>query len=95
MAVIELKRSSISVSEGIRQNLTNQKDSFIRSFFTTMQFCMAGNESEGLRYGTLLTGEKFYMEWKDDGFKEHEEERDPVDVRISKTCEGIENKLLK
>lgn len=95
MAVIELKRSSISVSEGIRQNLTNQKDSFIRGFFTTMQFCMAGNESEGLRYGTLLTGEKFYMEWKDDGFKEHEEERDPVDVRISKTCEGIDNKLLK
>ena len=95
VAVIELKRSSISVSEGIRQNLTNQKDSFIRGFFTTMQFCMAGNESEGLRYGTLLTGEKFYMEWKDDGFKEHEEERDPVDVRISKTCEGIENKLLK
>lgn len=35
------------------------------------------------------------MEWKDDGFKEHEEERDSVDVRISKTCEGIENKLLK
>lgn len=95
VAVIELKRSSISVSEGIRQNLTNQKNSFIQSFFTTMQFCMAGNESEGLRYGTLLTGEKFYMEWKDDGFKEHEEERDPVDVRISKTCEGIENKLLK
>ena len=95
VAVIELKRSSISVAEGIRQNLTNQKDSFIRGFFTTMQFCMAGNESEGLRYGTLLTGEKFYMEWKDDGFKEHEEERDPADVRISKTCEGIENKLLK
>lgn len=64
VAVIELKRSSISVSEGIRQNLTNQKNSFIQSFFTTMQFCMAGNESEGLRYGTLLTGEKFYMEWK-------------------------------
>ena len=36
VAVIELKRSSISVSEGIRQNLTNQKDSFIRGFFTTM-----------------------------------------------------------
>ena len=90
VAVIELKRSGVSVSEGIRQNLTNQKNSFIQSFFTTIQFCMAGNESEGLRYGTLLTGEKFYMEWKDDGFKEHEEERDPVDVRISKTCEGIE-----
>ena len=46
VAVIELKRSSISVSEGIRQNLTNQKDMFISGFFATMQFCMAGNESE-------------------------------------------------
>ena len=73
VAVIELKRSSISVSEGIRQNLTNQKNSFIQGFFTTMQFCMAGNESEGLRYGTLLTAEKFYMEWKDDGFKKDED----------------------
>ena len=42
VAVIELKRSSISVSEGIRQNLTNQKNSFIQGFFSTMQFCMAG-----------------------------------------------------
>ena len=62
MAVIELKKSSVSVSNGIRQNLTNQKDGFIAPFFTTMQFCMAGNETEGLRYGTILTGEKYYME---------------------------------
>ena len=94
VAIIELKRSSISVSEGIRQNLTNQKNAFIQGFFTTMQFCMAGNESEGLRYGTLLTGEKFYMEWKDDGFKEHNEERNSVDVRISEKCASIDNKLL-
>lgn len=32
VAVIELKRSGVSVSEGIRQNLTNQKNSFIQSF---------------------------------------------------------------
>lgn len=95
VAVIELKRSSISVSEGIRQNLTNQKNTFIQGFFTTMQFCMAGNESEGLRYGTLLTGEKFYMEWKDDGFKEHQEERNQTDIRISEKCKTIENKLLR
>lgn len=95
VAVIELKRSTISVSEGIAQNLTNQKDIFIQGFFSTMQFCMAGNESEGLRYGTLLTPAKFYMEWKADGFKEHLEERSPMDVRISNTCDTIENKLLK
>ncbi|MBE6649079.1 MAG: type I restriction endonuclease subunit R [Ruminococcaceae bacterium] len=58
LAVIELKRSSTSVSEGIRQNLTNQKANFIEKFFSTMQFCMAGNDSEGLRYGTLRTPEK-------------------------------------
>ena len=95
MAVIELKKSSVSVSNGIRQNLTNQKDGFIAPFFTTMQFCMAGNEIEGLRYGTILTGEKYYMEWKPDGFHENEDERDPEDARIMDYCDHIDNLLLQ
>ena len=95
MAVIELKKSSVSVSNGIRQNLTNQKDGFIAPFFTTMQFCMAGNETEGLRYGTILTGEKYYMEWKPDGFHENEDERDPEDARIMAYCEKLDNLLLQ
>lgn len=95
VAVIELKKSSVSVSTGIRQNLTNQKDMFIQPFFSTVQFCMAGNETEGLRYGTLLTKEKFYMEWKADGFTEHEDERMANDVRIENECEHIEGKLFK
>ena len=93
LAVIELKRSSVSVSEGIRQNLTNQKAHFIENFFTTMQFCMAGNESEGLRYGTLLTPEKHYLEWKKDGFAELENERSEIDVIIDEKCENIAGKL--
>ena len=60
VAVIELKKSTVSVSNGIRQNLTNQREMFIEPFFTTMQFCMAGNDSEGLRYGTIRTKEKYY-----------------------------------
>lgn len=95
LAVIELKKSSVSVSNGIRQNLTNQKDGFIAPFFTTMQFCMAGNETEGLRYGTILTGEKYYMEWKPDGFHENEDERDPEDARIIAYCEKLDNLLLQ
>lgn len=95
MAVIELKKSSVSVSNGIRQNLTNQKDGFIASFFTTIQFCMAGNETEGLRYGTILTGEKYYMEWEPDGFHISEDERDPEDVRIMAYCEKLDNLLLQ
>ncbi len=93
LAVIELKRSSVSVAEGIRQNLTNQKALFIEKFFTTIQFCCAGNDSEGLRYGTLLTPEKYYLEWKDDGFSGFEEERNDVDVLIGERCKGIEGKL--
>ena len=95
VAIIELKKSSVSVSTGIRQNLTNQKDSFIQPFFSTMQFCMAGNETEGLRYGTLLTKEKFYLEWKPDGFHEHEEERCQTDTRIEEECQRFNNKLLR
>lgn len=95
MAVIELKKSSVSISHGIRQNLTNQKDSFIAPFFTTVQFCMAGNETEGLRYGTILTSEKYYMEWKPDGFHANEDERDPEDVRIMAYCEKWDNPLLQ
>ncbi len=50
LGVIELKRSSVSVSEGVRQNLDNQKKDFIRNFFTTMQITMAGNDTRGLLY---------------------------------------------
>jgi len=48
--VLELKRSTVAVSEGIRQNLDNQRREFIRPFFTTIQLIMAGNDTEGLRY---------------------------------------------
>ena len=93
VAVIELKKSTVSVSNGIRQNLTNQREMFIEPFFTTIQFCMAGNDSEGLRYGTIRTKEKHYLEWKKDGFAEYPDERDDVDVRIEEICDTIPNRL--
>ena len=65
LGVIELKRSSVSVSEGIRQNLDNQKKDFIRNFFSTQQLVMAGNDTQGLRYGSIETPEKYYLEWKE------------------------------
>ncbi len=66
LGVLELKRSTVSVTEGIRQNLDNQKKVFIQPFFSTMQLLMAGNDTEGLRYGTVETKEKYYMTWKQD-----------------------------
>ncbi|WP_407356521.1 type I restriction endonuclease subunit R [Methanolobus sp. WCC5] len=66
LGVLELKRSTISVSEGIRQNLGNQNSTFIRPFFSTIQLIMAGNDTQGLRYGTIETKEKYYLTWKEE-----------------------------
>lgn len=66
VGMIELKRSCVSVGEGIRQMLTNQKKENIQSFFNTMQLLIAGNEAEGLRYGVIETPEKCYLSWKED-----------------------------
>ena len=62
LAVLELKRSTVSVAEGIRQNLDNQKKEFIQPFFSTLQWLMAGNDSEGLRYATIETPEKYWLQ---------------------------------
>ena len=70
LGVLELKRSTVSVSEGIRQNLDNQKKEFTQPFFSTMQFVMAGNDTEGLRYGTIQTPEKYYLTWKEEDDKQ-------------------------
>ena len=66
LGVLELKRSTVSVAEGIRQNLDNQKKEFIQPFFSTMQLVMAGNDTEGLRYATIETPEKYYLRWVED-----------------------------
>ncbi|UOR99591.1 HsdR family type I site-specific deoxyribonuclease [Helicobacter pylori] len=67
LGVLELKNSSVSVESAIRQNLDNQKKEFIRDFFKTIQLVMAGNESQGLKYGVIETKEKYYLSWKEEG----------------------------
>lgn len=84
LAVLELKRSSVSIGEGIRQNLDNQKKDFIRNFFTSMQLVMAGNDSQGLRYGTIETPEKHYLEWKE--ADDTAGELTKLDTQLSQVC---------
>ncbi len=74
LGVIELKRSTVSISEGIRQNLDNQKHIFIKPFFSTLQYIMAGSDNEGIAYGAIETKEKYYLRWK-----EVNEENNPND----------------
>lgn len=66
VSVLELKRSSVGVGEGIRQSLDNQKPMFIESFFSTIQFILAGNQTEGIRYGAIGTKAKYFMEWQEE-----------------------------
>ncbi|MEC1719979.1 type I restriction endonuclease subunit R [Schinkia azotoformans] len=66
LGIFELKRSCVSIGEGIRQNLTNQKKEYIQPFFSTVQLIFAGNEAERLKYGTTETAEKYFLKWKED-----------------------------
>jgi len=82
LGVLEIKRSTVSISEGIRQNLDNQSNTFIRPFFSTVQLVMAGNDTQGIRYAMIETKEKYFMSWKEPG------DRDPLlDRHICQLCE--------
>lgn len=83
IGVLELKRSSVSIGEGIRQSITNQQKEFIGPFFSTVQFVFAGNDSEGLRYGTIKTPDKFYLKWKED---EADDSMYQVDKYLIRMC---------
>ena len=82
LGVLELKRSTVTVSHGIRQNLDNQKRDFIEPFFATVQYVMAGNDTEGVRYGTTGTPERYYLAWREDGT----DELNPLDRHLTQLC---------
>lgn len=64
IAVIELKRSSVDIGDGVRQLITNQEPIFNQAFFATVQLVIAGSDSQGIRCGTTGTPETFFFEWK-------------------------------
>ncbi|MBJ6981670.1 HsdR family type I site-specific deoxyribonuclease [Luteimonas sp. MC1572] len=66
IAVIELKRSSRDMAEGIRQLISNQEKQFNEGFFSTAQLLLAGSDSQGIYYGTVGSLEEFYVRWKDE-----------------------------
>ncbi len=80
-ATLEVKRSKVAVSEGIRQTIGNQKADFIRPFFTTVQLVLAGNDVEGLRYGVIDTPEKYWLSWR-----EGSDIAEPLDRALTQLC---------
>ena len=66
ITVIELKRSTVSIEEGILQHLDNQNEDFIEAFFSTVQMLIAGNDTQGVKYGTVGTERNGYYYWNED-----------------------------
>ncbi|TAN53931.1 MAG: HsdR family type I site-specific deoxyribonuclease [Methylococcaceae bacterium] len=83
VGVLELKNSRVSIGDGIRQNLSNQQPEFNAWFFSTVQFVFAGNDSEGLQYGAIGAGEKYFLKWKEN---EAGNSRFKLDKYLLKMC---------
>ena len=83
VAVLELKNSRASIGDGIRQSLSNQQPEFNAWFYSTVQLVFAGNDSEGMQYGTIGTPEKYFMKWKED---EADDSRFKLDKYLLKMC---------
>ena len=83
VGVIELKSSRGDIGNGIRQLISNQNPQFNAWFFSTVQFVFAGNDSEGLQYGTVGTEEKYFLRWKED---EADNSRFKLDKYLLKLC---------
>ena len=82
--VIELKRSAVSIGDGIRQLISNQTPEFNAWFFSTVQIVLAGNDTAGLRYGTIETPEKMFLSWKED---ETDDKDYKLDKYLAKMCD--------
>lgn len=83
VGVIELTNSRVSIGDGIRQLLSNQQPDFNEWFFSTVQIVFAGNDSEGLQYGTIGTPEKYFLKWKED---EQDNKGYKLDKYLHKLC---------
>jgi type I restriction enzyme R subunit len=83
VGVLELKNSRVSIGDGIRQLRSNQRKEFNAWFFATVQIVFAGSDSEGLKYGTIGTEEKYFLRWKED---EADDSRFKLDKYLLKLC---------
>jgi type I restriction enzyme R subunit len=85
IGVIELKRGTVDIAESVRQCISNWRETFNEQFYTSIQYIFAGNNTQGLRYGTIETGEKYYLAWKED-------EEDNTGYKLDKYLQRICNK---
>ena len=61
IGVLELKNSRVRHWRRLSARPSNQQPEFNTRFFSTVQFIFAGNDSEGLQYGSIGTEEKYFL----------------------------------
>jgi type I restriction enzyme R subunit len=64
-AVIECKKASISMTQGISQMIRNQKKDYIPHLFKYAQIVMSTNKNE-TKYATCFTPKKFWSVWTEE-----------------------------
>jgi type I restriction enzyme R subunit len=89
LAVIECKKSSISIKQGISQMIRNQSRDYIPQLFKFVQIVMATNKNE-TKYGTTSTPAKFWSIWNEQDEKWHQNILSEV-VKNRKTTVQDEN----
>lgn len=90
LGVIECKKASISMKQGISQMIRNQGKDYIPQLFKFVQIVMSTNKNE-TQYGTTSTPAKFWSVWKEQDEKWHQKIlHDVVENRkITKQDENI------
>ena len=65
LVVIECKKSSVDVEEGVKQNVRNWQPDYIPQLFKFTQLAIAMNP-ESVKYGTAGTKQEFYCKWHEE-----------------------------
>lgn len=65
LVVIECKKSSVDVMEGVRQNIRNWGNDYIPQLYKFSQIVIAANPNKVL-YGTCGTPFKYFVAWRED-----------------------------
>ncbi|WP_262250326.1 type I restriction endonuclease [Parapedobacter soli] len=84
LGVLELKRGTTDIAESVNQSISNQRATFNEWFYSTVQFLFAGNNTQGLKYGTIETPAKYYLSWKED---EQDNTGYKLDKYLRKLCD--------
>ncbi len=84
IGVLELKRGTTDIAESVNQSISNQKALFNEWFYSTVQLLLAGNNTQGLKYGTIETQAKYFLSWKED---EQENTDYKLDKYLKKLCD--------